>query len=233
VAAYETHAASDAFSGHSGLVVRVGPMADRPIVRADPTAAASFKTAIARRGASGAATAVRPCIERVIAASAQNPSVRGVLDYGCGRGADVNYFRSLGIDAGGYDPHARFGFDELPTGLFVVVMLTFVLNVLPTMEARLEVMRGAAARLVPDGVLIVATRSTAAIQREAARNGWRTWGDGFVSHERRGTFQHGMDAKEIVGLGEMLGLRSQRPLPTVRYASLVALARRTPTTGPV
>jgi hypothetical protein len=40
-----------------------------------------------------------------------------------------------------------------------------------------------------------------------------------------------MDTEEIVGLGEMLGLRSQRPLPTVRDTSLVALSRRTPTTG--
>ncbi len=233
MAAYKTRAASDALSGHSWIIVRVCLMADRPIVRADPTAAASFKTAIARRGPSGPAKALRPCIERVIAASAQNPSVRGVLDYGCGRGADAHYFRSLGIDADGYDPHAQFGFDELPTGLFMVVMLIFVLNVLPTREARLEVMRGAAARLVPDGVLIVATRSTAHIRREAARNGWRDWRDGFVSDERRGTFQHGMDAKEILGLGEILGLRLQRPLPTVRDASLVALARRTPTLAPV
>ena len=71
------------------------------------------------------------------------------LDYGCGRGADVNYFRSLGIDADGYDPHAPFGFAESPAGLFMVVTLIFVLNVLPTVEARLEVMRGAAARLAP------------------------------------------------------------------------------------
>ena len=211
--------------------MRVGPVADRPIVCADPTAAASFKTAIARPGPSAPAKKLTPCIERVLADSSLNPSVRGVLDYGCGRGADVNYFRSLGIDAGGYDPHAPFGFAESPTGLFMVVTLIFVLNVLPTVEARLEVMREAAARLAPDGVLIVATRSTATIRREAARNGWRAWGDGFVSHERRGTFQHGMDAEEIVGLGEMLGLRSQGPLPTVRDASLVALARQTPTTG--
>ena len=224
---------SDAVTDHSGFILRFGPMADRPIVRTDPTAAASFKTAIARRGASAPATALTPCIERVLASSPQDPSVRGVLDYGCGRGADVSYFRSLGIDAGGYDPHAPFGFAESPTGLFMVVTLIFVLNVLLTVQARLEVLRGAAARLTPEGVLIVATRSTAAIGREAARNGWRAWGDGFVSHERRGTFQHGMDAEEIVGLGEMLGLQSQRPLPTVRDTSLVALSRRAPTTGTV
>ena len=200
-------------------------------MRADPTAAASFKTAIARRGPSRPAKALTPFIERVLAESPPHLSVRGVLDYGCGRGADVSYFRSLGIDAVGYDPHEPFGFAEPPAGLFMVVTLIFVLNVLPTVEARLEVMRGAAARLAPKGVLFVATRSSAAIRREAARNGWRAWGDGFVSHEGRGTFQHGIDTEEIVGLGEMPGLRSQWPLPTVPDASLVALARRTPTTG--
>jgi hypothetical protein len=114
----------------------------------------------------------------------------------------------------------------------MVVTLIFVLNVLLTVEARLEAMRGATARLAPERVLMVAARSAASIRREAARNGWRAWGDGFVSHERRGTFQHGMDAEEIVGLGAMLGLRPQRPLPTVPDTSLVALSRRTPTMGP-
>jgi hypothetical protein len=71
----------------------------------------------------------------------------------------------------------------------------------------------------------VATRSSAAVRREAARRGWQAWGDGFVSHEGRGTFQHGTDAEEIASLGEMLGLRSRGPLPSVRDASLVALTR--------
>ena len=233
VVAHETRAGPDAFTDHSGIILRVGPLADRPNGQAadrtnrarqrsalrggtgtDPTAAASFKTAIARRGPSAPATMLTPFIERVLAESARTPSARAVLDYGCGRGADVEYFRSLGIDAVGYDPHVPFGFAESPTGLFMVVTLIFVLNVLPTVEARLEVMRGAAARLAPDGVLIVATRSSAAVRSEAARSGWRAWGDGFVSHEGRGTFQHGMDTEELVGLGEMLGLRPQGPLPT-------------------
>jgi hypothetical protein len=250
VAAHETRTGPDAFTDHSGIVVRVGPVADRPNGQAagkanrarqrsalrggtgtDPTAAASFKTAIARRGPSNPATVLKPFIERVVAEGARSPSVRTVLDYGCGRGADVDYFRSLGMDAVGYDPHVPFGFAEAPTGLFMVVMLIFVLNVLPTVEARLEVLRRAVARLAPDGVLIVATRSSATVRNEATRGGWRAWGDGFVSDERRGTFQHGMDIEGLAGLGEMLGLRPQGPLPTVRDASLVALTRQPPPTG--
>jgi hypothetical protein len=230
VASHETRAGSDAFTGRSRVIVRVGPMADRPIVRAAPTAAASFKTAIARPRRSAPAKELTPFIKRVLAERPQDPSVREVLDYGCGRGADVNYFRSLGIDAGGYDPHGPFGFAESPTALFMVVTLIFVLNVLPTAEDRREAMRAAAAHLAPEGVLIVATRSTAAIRREAARNGWRAWGDGFVSDERRGTFQHGMNAEEIVGLGQMLGLRSRRAPPAIRDTALVALSRRAPPT---
>jgi methyltransferase family protein len=145
-------------------------------------------------------------------------------------GADVNYLRSRGIDARGYDPHTPFGFAQPPTGLFTVVTLIFVLNVLPNKEARLETMHEAAAYLAPDGVLIVATRSRAAVQREATRRGWRTQGDGFVSHEARGTFQHGMDAEEIVDLGKAVGLWSQRPLPALRDTSLEALAPRPRTT---
>lgn len=245
VAAHDTRTGPDSFTDHSGIIVSVGPVADRPNGKAagnanrarqpsalrsgtdtDPTAAASFKTAIARRRPSTPATVLTPLIKRVVAEGAGRASVRAVLDYGCGRGADVDYFRSLGIDAVGYDPHVPFGFGEPPTGLFTVVTLTFVLNVLPTAEARLEVLRRAAARLAPDGVLFVATRSSATVRNEATRRGWRACGDGFVSHEGRGTFQHGMDIKELDGLGEMLGLRPQGSLPTVRDASLMALTRQ-------
>lgn len=178
-----------------------------------PTAAASFKTAIARPGPSAPATELTPFIERVLAESPPDLSVRGVLDYGCGRGADINYFRSLGIDAIGYDLYAPFGFAELPAGPFMVVMLIFVLNVLPTVEARLEAIREAAARLVANGVLIVATRSTAAIRSAAARSGWRVWGDGFVSQEGRGTFpaRHGRRGHSRLG-------RDARPAAAVPLA---------------
>jgi hypothetical protein len=249
VAAHETRIGPHAFTDHSGIIVHVGPLANRRLGQAvaqarralrrsaptgdkggDPSAAMSFKTAIARRRPSAPATLLKPLIERVLA-NAPDPSVRGVLDYGCGRGADVEYFLSLGIDTVGYDPHVPFGFAEPPNGLFLVVTLIFVLNVLPTVEARLDVLHGATERLALDGVLIVATRSSATVRNEAARRGWRAWGDGFVSHEGRGTFQHGMDVEELVAMGEMLGLRPQGPLPIVRDAALVALTRRAPQAG--
>jgi hypothetical protein len=118
VPAHETRTGSDAFTDHSGIILRVGSVPDRRVgravgyanrgrqrstptgdVRADPTAAASFKTAIARRGPSAPATTLRPLIEQVLAAGPSDLSMRGVLDYGCGRGADVTTPGPCGVIA--------------------------------------------------------------------------------------------------------------------------------------
>ena len=50
-----------------------------------------------------------------------------VLDYGCGRGADVEWLRSQGVEVHGYDPHYA---PEKPLGEFSVALCTYVLNVL-------------------------------------------------------------------------------------------------------
>jgi 16S rRNA C967 or C1407 C5-methylase (RsmB/RsmF family) len=97
-----------------------------------------------------------------------------------------------------------------------------VLNVLPTAPERQEVLRRAAAFLAPAGHMVVATRSASAIRNAARRGDWRARNDGFVSDERRLTFQHGMDGQEIQKLGAGVGLRPADVLPRVSGASLVA-----------
>ena len=54
------------------------------------------------------------------------PEGSRVLDYGCGRGADVAHLQSLGYDAVGYDPKWR---PEKPTGKFDIITCVYVLNV--------------------------------------------------------------------------------------------------------
>src|ERR1043166_1681750 len=51
--------------------------------------------------------------------------VRTVLDYGCGVGRDVEYYRELGLQAEGYDPHEPFGWSSLPTGCYDLVTNLF------------------------------------------------------------------------------------------------------------
>lgn len=185
---------------------------------------ASFKTAIPRGKRSAPADASLPLIRRWIDLAPAGEQCGDLLDYGCGTGADVTYYRNQGLDAEGYDPHPPFGYAGLPRRQFRVVTLIFVLNVLPTAPQRREVLRRAASFLAPAGLLVVATRSTSAIRAAAHKGSWRVSNDGFISDERRSTFQHGMDDQEIRGLGATVGLRPAEVLPRVPRASLVAFS---------
>jgi SAM-dependent methyltransferase len=175
-----------------------------------------------RRGPSTPAGKTLPLIRRWIALPPVDEQSGDLLDYGCGTGADVTHYRGVGLDAEGYDPHPPFGYADLPRRQFRIVMLIFVLSVLPTASERLEVLGRAASFLAPGGRLVVAARSASAIRDAARRGRWRVWGDGFVSHEGRSTFQHGMDDREIRELGAGVGLRPAEALPRVAGASLVA-----------
>ena len=183
---------------------------------------ASYKTAIRRRGPSRPATVSLPLIAPV------DEQFGDLLDYGCGIGADVTYYLDKGLDAEGYDPHPPFGYADLPRRQFRVVTLIFVLNVLPTASERLEVLRRAASFLARAGLLVVAARSTSAIRAAARKGSWRAGNDGFISDERRSTFQHGMDDQEIQGLGTSVGLRPAEALPRVDEASLVVFTNDAP-----
>jgi SAM-dependent methyltransferase len=231
-----------AFTDHAALIVELDEELDRrPAARAlplqqslfelddvesAPCAHAAYKTAMRRRSPSAPAAA---CTKQILAwASAieARDAAGDVLDFGCGTGTDVRYYADLGLDAEGYDPHPPFGFDDLPTRSFKVVAMMFVLNVIPTAAERLDAMRSAASFALPGGRLVVATRSPAAVHEAAYRGGWRAWGDGFVSHEGRSTFQRGLDAGEIHALGTQVGLVAAEELPGVAGATVVALRRQ-------
>ena len=96
-----------------------------------------------------------------------------LLDYGCGRGFEWQYLRSLGYDAHGYDPHY---FPEYHHKQFDVVTLLHVLNVIPGFSDRIAVLRDAYARC--KSVLVVASRSpqpcvgTDYLDGKMTRYGW-------------------------------------------------------------
>jgi hypothetical protein len=106
-------------------------------------------------------------------------------------------YRCLGFDADGYDPHAPFGYATKPPRRFRVVTLFFVLNVLPTVSDRLAALQDAAGFLFADGHLVVAARSPSAVRAAALHGNWRACGDGYISHETRSTFQHGLSGQEF------------------------------------
>jgi len=80
-----------------------------------------WRTAIARRKPS---LPLRKVIDRF-------SKVDKILDYGCGRGFDIEYLKSLGYDAYGYDPYfSKYNHPEILTpDTYDVVLCFYVLNI--------------------------------------------------------------------------------------------------------
>jgi SAM-dependent methyltransferase len=97
-----------------------------------------------------------------------------VLDYGCGRGGDVQRLQSMVHGIQGYDPYYK---PEMPSGTFDTVMCNFVLNVIPDENERQKVVADILSRLNIGGVAYIAVRND-----KEKLNGWTTKGtwQGFV-----------------------------------------------------
>ncbi len=162
------------------------------------------KTAMAR-------TTPSPFARHVVDVLAPKLCAVTVLDHGCGRGSDVRYYRSRGLDADGYDPHPGFEWTKDSQRAYDLVTQVFVLNVIPDPWQRIQALRHAAQFLQPGGHLLAVTRSPADIASRAAASNWPAHHDGYWSSESKGTFQKGISAEEITALAHIAGLE---PAPT-------------------
>jgi hypothetical protein len=129
-----------------------------------------------------------------------------ILDFGCGYGKDVHYYTTHGLRAVGYDTAPMFGATALPDGPSSVITMLFVLNTIAVPADRLSAVRQAGDLLDDDGVMLIVTRSTAAIDKQARSRNWPAVGDGYWSSGGRRTFQRGIDAEELRHLGVCAGL---------------------------
>jgi len=140
----------------------------------EPSVAA--KTATARRGAS---KPLRFLLERGLI----KPNEK-ILDYGCGKGSDVETLRSLGFDVEGWDPYQP-GWDDpsvLKDEYYDVVLNFYVLNVLP-IEHRYDVLVGIWRVLRKGGRAYIAVRDVS----ESKIPKGTPYEDGIITS--RGTFQ--------------------------------------------
>ena len=87
-----------------------------------------------------------------------------ILDYGCGRGTDVNYLKSLGYDVYGYDLYwSEWYHPELLTdNTYDVVLCFYVLNVVPPWD-REKILENIRRILKPSGVAYFAVRDTSEV----------------------------------------------------------------------
>jgi hypothetical protein len=81
-----------------------------------------------------------------------------MLDYGCGRGDDLNYIIDecpwMEGNIYGYDPHF---FPDMPEGNFYLITCFYVLNVIPK-ELEGELIHDVMSRLTYNGIAVFATR---------------------------------------------------------------------------
>ncbi|SFP89484.1 DNA phosphorothioation-associated putative methyltransferase [Geodermatophilus dictyosporus] len=131
-----------------------------------------------------------------------------VLDFGSGRGGDVERLQSMGFDVQGWDPH--WAKDTVPTR-HDAVLLVYVLNVIEDPRERNDTLRRAWA--LADQVLIVSTR----LSWERHKLTGTPSADGTLTS--RQTFQRLFRPRELRDLVESVtGARTAAGAPGVVYA---------------
>lgn len=146
-----------------------------------------------------------------------------VLDYGCGRGGDVDRLRQLGVSASGWDPNHR---PNAPLAAADVVNLGYVINVIEDRRERREALQRAWS--LAKSALVVAARPA----WEARDVRGRPHADGILT--ANDTFQKFYEQDELrTYIETTLGERSIAAAPGIFYVfrdeatAQAILARRT------
>ena len=119
-----------------------------------------------------------------------------ILDFGCGHGKDCQAYTDAGMSVEGYDKFYKPAFPDIKSN-FDIVALTYVLNVIPDKLERLLVLELAFFYVKPGGYLVVTTRTDHDIGRQAQKNNWDSFEDGYCSSMNRKTFQKGFKYDEL------------------------------------
>jgi 2-polyprenyl-3-methyl-5-hydroxy-6-metoxy-1,4-benzoquinol methylase len=81
-----------------------------------------------------------------------------VLDWGCGRGKDVEWLREASIPAEGYDPHWR-RYNDFYEGEFDIIICNFVLNTIEDPKEREATLKNMLVYLRQNGRAYVSIRA--------------------------------------------------------------------------
>lgn len=122
-----------------------------------------------------------------------------IFDWGCGHGYDLDYFRSQGFNAEGWDPNhlPETPPEKFPPGTFDLVHCAFVLNTLPDPAERLKILQAIHDFLPASGNISLTVRSQSNINANIKPT-WKSYGDGWITP--KGTFQKGYTAEELVAI---------------------------------
>lgn len=110
-----------------------------------------------------------------------------ILDYGCGYGYDLNYLESSGFKVTGYDKYIKdFSSDNYKTSTYDIITCFYVLNVIPTEEERITILKTLLELLKPTGKIYIAVRSIEEFNTSKNVN-YVCYNDGIVTS--KSTFQ--------------------------------------------
>ena len=136
-------------------------------------------TAISRQSMS------RPMAKMLKASMFDN---KRILDYGCGKGFDVEQLKSLGFDITGYEPFASDKYLQVPSGKFDIITNNYVLNVIENPEERKELIEKMKKM---SKVVVITVRS----DKKSIKNTWKKFNDGYLTPKN--TFQKIYDEKSL------------------------------------
>ena len=128
----------------------------------------SYRTAIARTSPSVPAKYV---IETLL------PQLKftSILDWGCGRGRDLRFYKEQGLICAGYDPYYSPGF---PVDRYNFVTCSYVLNIINTYSERKYCLQLIKNKLYSGGHLLITIRPLKHIEKNSYK--WRPFGDGYI-----------------------------------------------------
>lgn len=145
----------------------------------------SYKTAISRKKPSIPARYVANILRSQI-------QFKSILDFGCGKGADVVYFNNCGLEAFGYD---RYFNPVFPSKKFDLVTCTYVLNVIPSDFLRSLALEAAICLIKTSGYILISIRPPQTIKTKPC---WTKYNDGYITSRK--TFQGLISTDNLIKL---------------------------------
>lgn len=157
----------------------------------------SYKTAITRKSPSIPA---RYVINKLL------PQLRfkSILDWGCGKGKDLELFQQAGLKTAGYDPYFM---PHRPRAKFDFGICTYVLNAIQDSFERRRSIANMGSHIKRGGNILVTVRGPSEIYNSASENDWKYHLDGFITSS--GTFQCPISATELYWMLNQIGYNSE------------------------
>lgn len=136
-----------------------------------------------------------------------DPSCSSILDWGCGKGADIIHLNELGFDTYGYDPYFS---PTLPSKKYDVGICNYVLNVIQDPKERSRTINQMMSYIKDDGYAFISVRGI----NLGNTSKWVVCGDGWITS--RGTFQTGFDIGKLWatldGVGDKFLIKSTKTM---------------------